>query len=385
MKKSKVIAWMKQETVLVVSVVLALLSLLAVPPDAGYNKYVDWRTIGLLFGLMAVMAGLQHAGVFRYAGSSLLNRVQGRKGIMGILVFLCFFFAMGITNDVALITFVPFSITVLKMAHCEKDICMTVVLQTMAANLGSMLTPLGNPQNLYLYGRAGVSLVTFMKWMLPFTVASGILLILMILLYDRSHVVRDNQSEEVGRDSGLESGQQKVTIPRTADVLFYLILFGICLLAVAKILDVRIMLLLVGLAIGIRDWKRLLAVDYSLLMTFLAFFVFIGNMGRVPVFRSCLQQILAGHECVTAVAVSQVVSNVPASLLLSGFTNQVKQLTIGVNLGGLGTLIASMASLISYKIIVREYPERKGEYFCLFTLLNVLFLFVLLVVKRYLP
>ncbi len=369
---NKAITFIKQETVLVVAVVLALISLVVVPPDAGYVEYIDWRTIGLLFGLMAVMAGFQHAGVFRYAGSSLLNRVHGRKGVMGILVFLCFFFSMGITNDVALITFVPFSLTVLKMAGREEDICFTVVLQTIAANLGSMLTPLGNPQNLYLYGKSGMSLGAFLRLMLPFTIASGVLLLGLVLL------CREN-----GKDNGSESEQRKqsVNVPRWSHVLFYLVLFVICLLAVAKILDTRIMVCLVGGAICLRDRKRLKEVDYSLLFTFLAFFVFIGNMGRIPVFRDFLQQVLEGNECVTAVVASQVVSNVPAALLLSGFTDQVQELIVGVNLGGLGTLIASMASLISYKFIVKEYPKEKGRYFRSFTLWNLVFLVVLMLVK----
>ncbi len=369
---NKVIAFIKRETVLVVAVVLALLSLVVVPPDAGYMEYIDWRTIGLLFGLMAVMVGFQHAGVFRYTGSSLLNRVQGRKGVMGILVFLCFFFSMIITNDVALITFVPFSLTVLKMAGWEEDLCFTVVLQTIAANLGSMLTPLGNPQNLYLYGKAGMSLGTFLTLMLPFTVASGILLLGLVIWYP----TKDQESGTMA-----VSDKQDIRKPRLVDVIFYLILFGICLLAVAKILDTRIMVIVVIVAILVRDRKRLLQVDYSLLATFLAFFVFIGNMGRISVFRDFLQQVLNGHECATAIVASQVVSNVPAALLLSGFTNRIPELIVGVNLGGLGTLIASMASLISYKFIVKEYPEKKSRYFRLFTLWNLVFLAVLVFVN----
>ncbi len=369
---NKVVAFFKRETVLSVAVVLALVSLVVVPPDAEYMTYIDWRTIALLFGLMLVMAGFQHAGVFRYAGSSLLNRVKGRKGVMGILVFLCFFFAMIITNDVALITFVPFSITVLKMAGREEEICFTVVLQTIAANMGSMLTPLGNPQNLYLYGKAGMSLGAFLWLMLPYTVVAGVLLLVFVALYRGCAVAE-------GKTSAGTS--QKVERPALVDVIFYLTLFVICLLAVAKIVNVYVMVILVAAAVVIRDRKRLLEVDYSLLLTFLAFFVFIGNMGRIPMFRDCLQQVLTGHECLTTVVVSQVVSNVPAALLLSGFTDQYHELIVGVNLGGLGTLIASMASLISYKFIVKEYPDKKGKYFASFTVWSLVFLAVLLLVK----
>nr|MBP3597916.1 anion permease [Eubacterium sp.] len=369
---SKIIAFLKQETVLTVAVLLAILSLVVVPPDAGYMEYIDWRTIGLLFGLMAVMAGFQQAGVFRFAGNRLLRQVRGQKGVMGILVFLCFFFSMFITNDVALITFVPFSLTVLQMAHREKDICLTVVLQTIAANLGSMLTPLGNPQNLYLYGKSGMSLGQFLWLMLPYTVVAAVFLLVLILGYGGA---RGEPS------TSTNTHLQKVETPEGKSVVLYLILFAICLLAVAKVLATWIMVICVTAVMIVYDWKRLKEVDYSLLATFLAFFIFIGNMGRIPVFRDCLQQVLMGHECITAVVASQVVSNVPAALLLSGFTDRTSELIVGVNLGGLGTLIASMASLISYKFIAKEYPAEKGKYFRAFTLWNLVFLVVLLLVK----
>lgn len=365
-----VIEFIKKETVLVAAIVLSLVSIFAVPFDKEYAGYIDWRTLGLLFGLMVVMAGFQKMGFFRMTGEWLLGKVKGMKGIILVLVFLCYFFAMVITNDVALITFVPFAITVLKLAGKEEKICFVVVMQTIAANMGSMLTPIGNPQNLYLYGEMRTTVVEFVKIMLPVTLTAGVLLVFIILFLGKEETKTDFQVTQKSENN-----------LKISDVIFYSVLFVLCILSVAKILDYRIMVAIIAVALLIKDRKLFVKVDYSLLFTFIGFFVFIGNMGRIEVFREFIQKILQGHECITAVWVSQIVSNVPAALLLSGFTNEWEELVQGINIGGLGTLIASMASLISYKFIVREYPEKKGMYFKQFTLWSIVFLAALLGVK----
>ena len=323
--------FLKQENVLSVAAVLAVLSMFFVPPDADYLGYIDLRTLAILFSLMTIMAGLRRQGVFDRTGRALLAWTGSTLQLVLVLVGLCFFGSMIITNDVSLLTFVPFTFVVLSGLAPDTRRALTipvVCMQTIAANLGSMLTPIGNPQNLYLYGKSGMRMAEFLLLMFPYTVVS-----LLLLVGWAVAVCRKQASSCIGA-----LPEQPNT---TAD-------------------------------------RKIILLDYSLLLTFVAFFVFIGNLGRIPAFSGWLQAILAGREVLVAVLASQVTSNVPAALLLSGFTDETAALIIGTNLGGLGTLIASMASLISYRQIARELPEEKGRYFKLFTLSNLIFLVILL-------
>lgn len=365
----KCIAFVKKETVLSIALILAVISSLIILPDAEYLDYIDFRTLGILFSLMAVMAGLQKIGVFGRIAGKLLEKVKSIRALVLILVLLCFFFSMVITNDVALITFVPFTFTVLKMTGAEqvkKLAVPVVVMQTIAANLGSMLTPIGNPQNLYLYGQSGMGLGEFVWMMLPYSVLSLVLLIIWCFFQKGGTV-------SVGAMTGKDS-----VSAHTKELAVYLLLFVFCLLTVARVVPCGITMILVIAAVLRVDRQVLARVDYALLMTFVGFFVFIGNMGRIPAFSSFLESMIAGHEVMTAVISSQVISNVPAALLLSGFTDNYPALIVGTNLGGLGTLIASMASLISFKYMGQEDKERKGAYMIYFTAANLIFLIVLL-------
>ena len=364
----KIIGFVKRETVLSIAAILAIVSAFFVIPDAEYIEYIDFRTLSLLFCLMAVMAGLQKTGVFSMLAEKMLRRVRGIKSLVFILVMLCFFFSMFITNDVALITFVPFTFTVLNMigeGEKKRLIIPAVVMQTIAANLGSMLTPIGNPQNLYLHGLSGLGMGEFVTLMLPYAAVSFLLLAVWIFFF---------------------GGKKKVDISFTAEtrlnekmkIVIYIAAFIVCLLTVARVIDYRLTLIIVIALIAFSDYKIFADVDYTLLLTFVAFFVFVGNMGRVPAFKEFLQGVVVGGECITGVLSSQVISNVPAALLLSGFTDNLKPLIVGVNIGGLGTLIASMASLISFKLLGRENKALRGKYMIYFTISNIIFLVALL-------
>ena len=358
-----------QEAVLSIAVLLALLSACFVLPDASYFGYIDFRTLTILFSLMTVMAGLQRQGVFTRFAYSLLSRTNSITSLVFVLVGLCFFCSMLITNDVALLTFVPFSFAVLGQlpeASGKKLLTPVVCLQTIAANLGSMLTPIGNPQNLYLYGKSQLSFSAFLQLMLPYTLLSAILLSVCIFYLGHPH-----RQQTVS--SSIQNPTTNAAQKKPALIRLYIVLFFFCLLAVLHVLPYPTVFVLVLLGALIADKKVLAQVDYSLLATFLAFFIFIGNLGRIPAFASWLSAALI------SVLASQVMSNVPAALLLSGFSNNVPALIVGTNLGGLGTLIASMASLISYRQIARKLPEQKGQYFLLFTLANIGFLAILLV------
>ncbi len=373
--KKRITEFLKRETVLCAALILAVISMFMIPPDKEYLGYIDFRTLAILFCLMSIMAGLQKIGVFRWVAGKLLACVRGKRSLVLILVLLCFFSGMLITNDVALITFVPFTFTVLGMLGEEEKkrlLLPVVVMQTIAANLGSMLTPIGNPQNLYLYGKAGISIGEFLSLTLPYTVLAFVLLTGWSLI----------QGGICSKDQGLSAVSIQEKFPSGGKAKYlpavYLVLFLICLLTVGRVLPWQAVLLFVFVSVFLTDRQALARVDYSLLLTFVGFFVFIGNVGRVPAFREFLQRVIVGREVYISVIASQIISNVPAALLLSGFTEDFSGLIIGTNLGGLGTLIASMASLISYKYVAREEGERKGKYIVLFTVSNICFLAALI-------
>ena len=356
------VQFLRSQTVLVVSAVLALVSCFLVPPSRAYVSYVDWRVLGLLFSLMAVVAGLRTAGTFRVLTEFLLRKVSSMRVIALLLVLLCFGFSMFLTNDVTLITLVPFTLLVFRqMTGSEKALVHTLVLETLAANLGSMLTPIGNPQNLYLYSQYGLSLGVFFRTMAPYTALSLVLLVVLTL------VLVPGGAASLSEGSTFHSFHRKT-------FFVYAALFLLCLLSVARVLDWRVLLVAVLAVVVLENYRLLRMVDYSLLLTFVFFFVFIGNVGSLADVREFLENAVGGREVETGILASQVISNVPAALLLSKFTTDGTGLLVGVNLGGLGTLIASMASLITYRLYAATDRAMKGRYFGEFTLWNVVFL-----------
>lgn len=401
----------RKDPVLVVAIVLAIISCAAVPPDAAYAEYVDLRTIGMLFSLMTIMAGLSRLGVFRIACRHLLSAVRGPRRLALALTLLAFFSSMLITNDVALVTFVPFALLALRTLDSPRHACFTVVMMTIAANLGSMLTPIGNPQNLYLYSTSHMALTDFLLLMLPYAAAALVLLVGAIAFFGRipDHAKEKaarsvdagnpaSSSEDGSADSPATCGEadnaasaadanETPQLASDADdpapsplrVLPWAALFVLALLSVAHILPYQAIVAVTIVVALAADRRALLHVDYALLFTFIAFFVFVGNVGRIEVVSAALAQLIDGHELAVSVIASQVLSNVPAAILLSGFTSNFAALIVGTNLGGLGTLIASMASLISYKQVALVLPREKGRYFMLFTVWNIAFLAVLAV------
>lgn len=357
------LGFLRREAVLCIAVMLAVLSCFFVPPSLAYFSYIDWDTLALLFSLMAVMKGFRKAGLFEYLGSGLLNKTATSRGVMLVLVFLPFVFSMIITNDISLITFVPFGLTVLRMAHMQKWTVRLVVLQTVAANLGSMLTPMGNPQNLYLYARSGMGMGEFCLLMLPYVLLSGGCLAV---------------AAAAGKNASIPEISAAATLGSPRYLLFCVLGFIICLLGIFNIIPPVAIAAVTAVFLIFTDRRLLAAVDYSLLGTFIAFFIFIGNLEHIEAFRNIIASLLEGHVRLIAVLTSQIISNVPAALLLSGFTNQWEELIVGCNIGGLGTMIASMASLISYKLLIKEYPEKRRKYFLWFTVFNAGMLALLL-------
>ena len=417
---TRIRAFLAREAVLAVAAAAALASCALVPPDAAYAHYIDWHTLALLFCLMTVVAGFRKLGVLDAAGAWLVARARTPRAVATALVALAFVASMLVTNDVALITFVPLALVVLRRANMEARLCLVATLMTVAANLGSMLTPVGNPQNLYLFTASGMSIREFLQLMTPYTLASAALLTAVITLAFREKptqmakgkglaksesvtspvaVVRNRQQARresnadandartfcspsgPGFSEGERPGGQAKSSEFTAHPIrfaLYLALFIVCLAAVAGVLDVRVLLAVVLLATALSDACLLRRVDWGLLATFVALFVFVGNMARVPLLHDALAAAVDGNALLAAVGASQVISNVPAAVLLSGFTDQWSALIVGTNLGGLGTLIASMASLITFKAVAVGRAGIRAHYLRTFTLVNVAFLTALL-------
>ena len=384
MKKSSIaksiFSFIKSEAVLTASWILAIASMFFVPPDEKYLNYIDWRSLSILWSLMVIMNVFKQNGFFNLLAEKLISSINGKNGaeakrqdkktflLISSLVFLCFFLSMAITNDVALITFVPFAIMILEGSSL---LIPTIVLQTVAANLGSMLTPVGNPQNLYLFALGNFSVPDFITLILPYWISSFILLIAAIFLITKI------QRGPVGIQSrsGSEIKPHGIPIFKT---LVFSVLFVIALLTVSRLIPFYILAALTLVCSLILQRKAFFKADYFLLLTFIGFFIFTGNMARIPTINVLLKKLVEGHEMILGTLASQVISNVPAALLLSGFTENIRALVLGVDIGGLGTLIASMASLISFKFYAKTEGSRPGRYLLYFTAVNIIFLAVLI-------
>lgn len=371
----------KKEIVFCIAACAAIITCFFVKPSSEYLKYIDWNTLALLFSLMTVVAGLRRCDVFDKLGSFLISKVKSIRSLCAVFVFLCFFLSMFITNDVSLITFVPFSISVLlSMEVPGTQIMYTVVLQTVAANVGSMLTPIGNPQNLFLFSKMNVSLASFIKILLPYTIISFVLLVISVLF-----VPKGNRNKEMS----LNSNETKITYKKqsgatTGLTVVYLVLFVTSILSVLGVFPKWIAALATLILVGIVDRKTFFDVDYMLLLTFVAFFIFTGNIQHLSIIKQMLERVVQNHECIAAIIASQIISNVPAALLLYPFSKNVEGLLCGVDIGGLGTLVASLASLISFKIYTENiHGQKTGKlpstmhYLGVFTLVNILFLAVM--------
>lgn len=361
---SKVIKFVKKEAVLFISLAAALISMIFTPPDAGYLGYVDWSTLGLLFCLMAAVQGFGSVGAFSKLAGTLTKRFHSTRSLGAALVMMCFFLAMLVTNDVSLITLVPLTIALFR--GMPEVTIRTVVLETAAANLGSMATPMGNPQNLYIYSHYKMPLADFFHTTLPVSLLSLALLLVSVLFIPRGRL-------QTSAEAKPDTRPQRLT--------FRVVMFSVCaavsLCTVLRLLDWRICLGVVLVCVLAADWKVLKRVDYALLLTFVCFFVFVGNISAVPAVRELVSGAVSGREMLVGAALSQVISNVPCAVMLSGFTQNAEQLLLGVDIGGLGTLIASLASLISFKLYGASDGAKKGRYFAEFTVYNFAMLIVL--------
>ena len=326
---SKIYDFFKDETVFSISLILAIISCFFVQPSINYLNYINWDTIVLLLVIMIIVEILKNLAIFEVLVRKLLMKVANTRVLVLVLVFTCFFSSIFITNDVSLIIFVPFTILALKKVNRLDLTIFTVSLQTIAANVGCMVLPIGAPHNIVMYTVSKIPFDSFFLLLLPYIMVSVVFMAVLMLL-----------------------------IPNDA----------IELPSMGKIERVNENFL-----------KRVfLGVDYYLLLTFIALFVLIGNLENISYLNSLFKNSIVGNEVLWGVVSSQVISNVPSAILLSGFSTNYEAIIVGINIGGFGTLIASMANLISYKILVREHKEFKIRYLVIFSVLNVVLLLVLL-------
>ncbi|MCR4717952.1 MAG: citrate transporter [Lachnospiraceae bacterium] len=377
----KIVNFVKKETVLTVSWILAISSMFLIKPDSRYISYIDFKTLASLWSLMLVVAAFTDLGTFDRIARKMLAKTKYIWQLVSLLVLLPFAFSMFITNDVALLTFVPFSIHIIQMSKRDELIIPVVCYQTVAANLGSMLTPIGNPQNIYLFSLSDMTVAEFITLVLPYICVSILLLMAGIISIKgkRGLVLTSDSFETTDKNFNPTDESEQQNNNSKKYELIYLILFIMAVLAVAfpKIIKYPIVVLVILLVCLLINRKMLVSIDYALLFTFVGFFIFTGNLERIGNVREFLISLVNGHEVLAAILSSQLISNVPAALLLSNFTNKIPDLIIGVNLGGLGTLIASMASLISFKLLAHRRNELKGKYLLYFTLVNIIFLTIL--------
>lgn len=363
----KIVDFVKKEAVLCISALLAFITVFFVPPDAEYIGYINFRVLGLLFSLMAVVSGLRGLYVFDRTAAALAKKCGSMRSLVLVLTSLCFFSSMLITNDVALITFVPLAINVLAITGGENYIIYTVVLQTVAANMGSMLTPMGNPQNLYLVDFYSMSMGEFFSAALPVCALSGIILLLL-------HIPIEPKRIEPKIENSFGAVNKRL-------LHMYVLLGMLAFAAVFNIVSDKLYIVLTAVTlvcVMLFDRAALKKVDWFLLLTFVMFFIFVGNAARIEQVRCFIGSLARGREILAGALSSQVISNVPAAVMLSSFTDNGRGLMLGVDIGGLGTPVASLASLISYRLYAAAPKARRGRYMLVFLGINFALLAVLL-------
>lgn len=353
-----------KETVFAVAALCAILTMFMVPPDKEYLHYIDFRVLCLLLCLMAVIAGLKNIGLFQWLTYQLLHRLRSGRALAVTLVLLPFFSSMFVTNDVALIIFIPSTLMLLDQLGFKKSIIPITVFQTVAANLGSMATPIGNPQNLYLYAFYDLQIGEFFAVTFPLTAISLIALTAASIPLIPSKLPERNL--------------EKASIQNKLHLIVYLFLFVLAILTVFRLIPYPVTTAITVILLLIVDRSLMKEIDYMLLLTFVCFFTVSENLGRLDLIRNFLQQLLQQSTLFTATATSQVISNVPAAVVLSGFTDDWQGLLSGVNIGGLGTPIASLASLITLKFYMRRSDANVLRFLGYFTVVNVVALAVLL-------
>lgn len=354
--------FIKKNTVMVIALFAAIVTSLVIPIDKEYLGYFDYKTLACLFCVLAVVCALKNINFFYMLARKVVQLFKNARMAILALVYITFIGSMLIANDMALLTFLPLGYLVLTTTGTEKYMAFTFIMQNIAANLGGMLTPFGNPQNLYLYSAYNIPNMEFMKIMAPPFIISVLLISLCCLI--------------VVKPEPLKMDDEKIVLNPKKAVL-YLLLFALSILIVFRRIPYQAGLLVIPVVLFFADRKALKMVDYPLLLTFVFFFIFAGNMARIETVRMFFSMLLNKSTLLFSILSCQFISNVPSAILLSQFTQNYADLLVGVNIGGVGTLISSLASLITFREYVKHNPEKTKYYIGMFSLYNFGFLIVL--------
>lgn len=361
----KIKSFAKTNTVMLVAALCALITAFIIPPDREYLDYFDFKTLTCLFCVLAVVCALRNIRFFYTMAKAIVRKFRTAKSAILALVYITFIGSMLIANDMALLTFLPLGYFVLHTTGMEKHLAFTYIMQNIAANLGGMLTPFGNPQNLYLYSKFNIPDAEFVSIMfLPFIISIILITVCCLVFVKFEPLVIEEKA---------------ASLPPMRTVT-YLILFAYSILIVFKFIPYWTGLIIIPLAILLLDRVALLQVDYGLLLTFVFFFIFAGNMSRIDIVRDFFSYLLEQNTLIFSALSCQVISNVPSAILLSQFTENYRELLLGVNIGGAGTLIASLASLITFKEYTKQDPKHTLSYILKFTAYNFAFLIILITI-----
>ena len=358
----KIAEFAKKNIVMLVAMLAATITCFIIPPDAAYLDYFDVKTLTCLFCVLAVVCALKNINFFYMLAKKIVRVFKNARMSILALVYITFIGSMLIANDMALLTFLPLGMFVLTTTGKTKHMAFTFIMQNIAANLGGMLTPFGNPQNLYLYTKFQIPTLEFMSIMAPPFVMAVVLITVCCIIFVKPEP--------------LELQDEPMTMPVGRTVV-YMLLFALAIAIVFRGIPYWIGLIVIPFVLIFMDRQALKMVDYPLLLTFVFFFIFSGNMARIDLIREIFSMLLEKSTLLFSVASCQVISNVPSAILLSQFTQNYKELLLGVNIGGVGTLIASLASLITFREYTKQNKGKTGYYVMLFTVFNFAFLVVL--------
>ena len=360
--KDGVIGFVKKEVVLSVAIVAMIITMFFVPVDKEYLEYFEYKTLIALFCMLAVVAGLKSTNIFELVSKKLIGLFKTRRAVIYCLVYGTYLFDMIVANDMSLITFLPLTYLVLHKTNNDKYLAFTFIMQTIAANMGGMITPYGNPQNLYLFSFYEIAIPEFFKALLLQSITVAVMLFICVLFVKNEPLTLKNE--------------EKFEIKKK-ELAVYAVLFVLVILSIFRVVPHVVTLALVILAVLIVDRKRFKYVDYALLATFCVFFVFSGNMARIDAVKELISVIVEKNTLIAGVVSCQFISNVPTAIFLSKFTQNWQDLLIAVNIGSLGIIISSLASLITLKEYLKHQPEGLKKYMIKLTLHNTTFLVVL--------
>ena len=363
-RSNLIFEFIKKNIVMFIAFLAALSTSFMIPIDKEYLRYFDYKTLTCLFCVLAVVCALKNINFFYILAKKVVQLFKTARMSILALVYITFIGSMLIANDMALLTFLPLGYFVLTTTNKEKYMAFTFIMQNIAANLGGMLTPFGNPQNLYLYSKFQIPNFEFVSIMLPSFLISVLLITICCLIFVKSEPLKIND--------------EKIVLNPTRTII-YLMLFALSIAIVFRGIPYWIGLIVIPIFLFFMDKKALKMVDYPLLLTFVFFFIFAGNMSRIDLIHEFFNRLLTESTLLSSVLSCQFISNVPSAILLSQFTDNYADLLVGVNIGGTGTLIASLASLITFKEYIKHNPDKIKKYIVQFSLFNFAFLFILII------